>query len=431
MTSNTALSNGKFANSSVGIVEWYTLKRGGILRSLAMNFLAVLFLCGFALASAVPLYTGQDLQISDVDDLMTDLAFAVEKRATFDEVKKQLRDRLDDFIKKVKDAVDEGKGIKGNFLEKMKELREKMKKLGLDMGEKSKSFFDKIGEEGRDVLKRILERLGIHKRDLDEHVDAILQAEGDSDMIADLKAKFKDMVKRIKDAFESGKSIKDALEKLEQIRKKLKEYNIDIGDFGSEFLEQLKDRVKDYWKKLKEKLGAKRSADIDVFGMFEQLKELIKEKFNPEKLKELIEKYFGKGSEVAEQLINLLKEKGEKRKQRILDWLDRVLGDKEQRSNSEVYEKIRDYFKDLKIELRERFTRFGEWVKDKYETGLEKSKDKFENVKRIAKEFLHDTKQISKDVAEEALDFFREYKDDLGLIFEDIKEKARQILREN
>ncbi|GFQ98475.1 uncharacterized protein TNCT_286531, partial [Trichonephila clavata] len=265
--------------------------------SFAMKLLAVLIISCFALASAVPLYDSQDLQTSDFDDFMTDLAFEIEERATFDEVKKQLRDRLDDFIKKVKDAIDQGKAVKGNFLEKMNELREKMKKLGIDLGEKSKTFFDKIGEHGRDVLKKILENLGIHKRDLDEHVDAILLAEGDPDVIADLKAKFKDMVKRLKDAFESGKSIKDALEKLEIIRKKLKEYNIDLGDFGGEFLEQLKDRIKDYWKKLKEKLGAKRSADIDVFGMFEQLKELIKEKFNPEKLKELIEKYFGKGSE--------------------------------------------------------------------------------------------------------------------------------------
>ncbi|GFS32834.1 uncharacterized protein TNIN_26451 [Trichonephila inaurata madagascariensis] len=402
----------------------------GNLHSFTMKLLAVLILSCFALASAVPLYDGQDLQTSDFDDFMTDLAFEVEERATFDEVKNKLKDRLDDFIKKVKDAIDQGKAVKGNFLEKMNELREKMKKLGIDFNEKSKNFFDKIGEQGRDFLKKILENLGIHKRDLDEHVDAILLAEGDPDVIADLKAKFKDMVKRLKDAFESGKSIKDALEKLDIIRKKLKEYNIDLGDFGGEFLEQLKDRVKDYWKKLKEKLGAKRSADIDVFGMFEQLKELIKEKFNPEKLKELIEKYFGKGSEVAEQLISILKEKGEKRKQRILDWLNKVLGEKEQRSVSEVYEKIRDYFKDLNIELRERFSRFGQWVKDKYEKGLEKSKDKLENVKRIAKEFLHDTKNISKDVAEEALGFFREYKDDLGLIFEDVKEKARQILKE-
>ncbi|GBM91270.1 hypothetical protein AVEN_24565-1, partial [Araneus ventricosus] len=43
--------------------------------------------------------------------------------------------------------------------------------------------------------------------------------------------------------------------------------------------------------------------------------------------------------------------------------------------------------------------------------------------------FLEDTRKISRDVAEEALQFFREYRDDLGIIFDDVEVKVKEILR--
>ncbi|GBN57537.1 hypothetical protein AVEN_245124-1, partial [Araneus ventricosus] len=43
--------------------------------------------------------------------------------------------------------------------------------------------------------------------------------------------------------------------------------------------------------------------------------------------------------------------------------------------------------------------------------------------------FLEDTKSISKEVAEEALNFFREYKEDLGKVYDEIKEKVKEIVK--
>ncbi|GBM61379.1 hypothetical protein AVEN_130870-1, partial [Araneus ventricosus] len=45
--------------------------------------------------------------------------------------------------------------------------------------------------------------------------------------------------------------------------------------------------------------------------------------------------------------------------------------------------------------------------------------------------FLEDTRKISRDVAEEALQFFREYKKDLGNIFDDVEVKVKDILRQD
>lgn len=94
---------------------------------------------------------------------------------------------------------------------------------------------------------------------------------------------------------------------------------------------------------------------------------------------------------MAENMINKMKEKGEYHKNRLLEWIDRVLEDKEvveveERSIKDTYEKIKNYFKDLKIEMKEKFAKFGEWAKNKFETGLEKGKDKYDNLKQLAKE---------------------------------------------
>lgn len=91
---------------------------------------------------------------------------------------------------------------------------------------------------------------------------------------------------------------------------------------------------------------------------------------------------------MTEKLLNKLKEKGDKLKGKLLDFIDRILDEREEekRSIKEVYEKIKNYFKDLQIELKEKFIKFGEWAKKKYEEGMEKGKSKLENVKRLAKE---------------------------------------------
>ncbi|GBM54000.1 hypothetical protein AVEN_5106-1 [Araneus ventricosus] len=84
---------------------------------------------------------------------------------------------------------------------------------------------------------------------------------------------------------------------------------------------------------------------------------------------------------------------------------------------------------------------------------MERGKTRAENIKRIAKElhismrditdhieqllnllsfssqFIEDTKVIGKDMAEEAREFFREYKDDLGRLYDEVVEKVRQIVK--
>ncbi|GFR06052.1 uncharacterized protein TNCT_487171 [Trichonephila clavata] len=255
--------------------------------------------------------------------------------------------------------------------------------------------------------------------DFDDLEEFIVNSEGGIGQR--LKELFERIVEKIKKSFDEGKGVRgDLMKKAQDIYDKLKNLGVEISD-----------KIKQIFEDMRNKMGAPTSnADFSKIGdLFRRLKKLIKEKLDPEELKAKVEQLFGKGSEIAEQIINLLKTKGEKGKQRILDFIDKVFPDKEERSISEVYEKLREFFKDLGLDLKQRFTKFGEWVKEQYEKGLEKSKDRLENIKRIAKEFIDDSKVIGKDMAEEALEFFRQYKKELGKLYDNIVDKTREIIK--
>ncbi|GIX67311.1 uncharacterized protein CEXT_424131 [Caerostris extrusa] len=162
----------------------------------------------------------------------------------------------------------------------------------------------------------------------------------------------------------------------------------------------------------------------------------LKKTVDPDLLKEKIEKIFGQGSELLDQLLQTLREKGHKK---MLILIDTLLGDddddeghrRSERGISDYWQKIKDYFKDLQIDLKEKYAKFGEWVKDKLGKGMEHSKDKMQNIKAIAGEFLKHAKGISKEIAAEAGEFFKNYKEDLGNVWDEIKEKINEIRNRN
>ncbi|KAF8795879.1 hypothetical protein HNY73_000330 [Argiope bruennichi] len=313
----------------------------------------------------------------------------------------RLKEAFENVVNKMKEAFESGSGVRGDLMKKAEDIYEKLKNLKVEISDKIRSIFEDLKSKmGRNSVQ--------HGKVFDR-----------------LKEAFENIVNRIKEKFDSGKGVDGGLmKKAEDIFEKLK--NLRGG--------KISEKIKSIFEDLRSKMGRSGPTSLDadisnIFDVFRRLKQLIKEKLDSEKLKEKVEELFGKGSEVAEQIIEMLKTKGEKAKQKILDWIDRILPDKEERSISEVYDKLREFFKDLQLDLKERFTKFGEWVKEQYEKGLEKGKTRAENIKKIAKEFIEDTKVIGKDMAEEALGFFREYKKDLGKLYDNVVEKIGKILK--
>ncbi|CAL1291319.1 unnamed protein product [Larinioides sclopetarius] len=311
----------------------------------------------------------------------------------------RLKEAFEKAVNKMKEAFDSGKGVNGDLMKKADDIYEKLKNLKVE-----------ISDEVRTIFEDLKSKMG--------------RSEQRGPIIDRMKEAFENVVNKIKEAFDNGKGVNgDLMKKAEDIFEKLKNMKVEISD-----------KIKSIFEDLRSKMGRNGPTSQDasisnIFDLFRRLKQLIKEKLDAETLKEKVELLFGRGSEIAEQIINMLRTRGDKAKQKILDWIDRILPDKEERSISDVYNKLKEFFKDLQLDLKERFTRFGEWVKERYEEGLERGKTRAENIKKIAKEFIEDTRVIGKDMAEEALGFFREYKQDLGNLYENVVDKIGQILK--
>ncbi|GIY45505.1 hypothetical protein CEXT_667471 [Caerostris extrusa] len=145
------------------------------LHCITMKFLVILLLTWLAIASANPLYElGESVGLGDFVD---DLSFATDDQTTVQEVKKQLKEHFKEFLQKIKDAIDQGKGIKDDVLDKAKEIRDKLKKIGEELDKKGKELLERILDHGKDYIKKILDRLGVDDKEADHHVHKIMSAE--------------------------------------------------------------------------------------------------------------------------------------------------------------------------------------------------------------------------------------------------------------
>ncbi|QRV92790.1 hypothetical protein RhiJN_20808 [Ceratobasidium sp. AG-Ba] len=73
-------------------------------------------------------------------------------------------------------------------------------------------------------------------------------------------------------------------------------------------------------------LSSQNAADFNLREMFKKLRDQLLAKIDKEKLKAKIEEVFGKESEMADSLLDLINKKGDKFKQKLLELVDRVLG---------------------------------------------------------------------------------------------------------
>lgn len=309
------------------------------------------------------------------------------------------------------------------------------------------SFYDVLDDAAEEIYHDFM--LGMEEApSLKEYLgvddDQLLADENDikTELGKKLRETLDHLLEKIKDAVDHGKTIKEDLQqKLKEIKEKMKDLHIEVGEKARELIERIKEKSKEFLKNLLEKLGLKDKRalfaeeaelallDFNIKDIFQRLKKALLDKIDKEKLKAKIEEFFGKGSKMGDSLLEIINEKGDKYKQKLLDLIDRFLGQKEKRSVSDYWEKIKDYFKDLHIDLKEKYSKFGEWVKNVITKGLDKSKSKIENIREIAREFIDHAKGVSKEVAVEAENFLRPYKDDLGKLYDQVKETVKEIIK--
>lgn len=62
--------------------------------------------------------------------------------------------------------------------------------------------------------------------------------------------------------------------------------------------------------------------------------------------------------------------------------------EEEETSIANIWEKVKIFFNNLQIELKEKYMKFGEWVKNSFKEGLDEGASTVENIKAIAKKVI-------------------------------------------
>ncbi|GFS48736.1 uncharacterized protein TNIN_113911 [Trichonephila inaurata madagascariensis] len=219
-----------------------------------------------------------------------------------------------------------------------------------------------------------------------------LQSDVRDELIKHIEKLFRDALKKIDEAVRNGKTVnKEAYEKLKNLKESLKDLDVTEHE-----IEGFKKQVSLVLQRILEQMGIfdKRSVeedpmesmlgDLSFRDFFLKIKNMILEKMDVSALKKGLAKAIRQASQ---SLCHWLTSKGE---EKLNNFFDRVLEKDEEgeskRAVSDLYEQLKDYFDNLQVDFKEKFAKFGEWVKHLVETGMEKSKNKVENVRNVARE---------------------------------------------
>ncbi|XP_022244151.1 uncharacterized protein LOC106461472 isoform X2 [Limulus polyphemus] len=244
-----------------------------------------------------------------------------------------------------------------------------------------------VGMEKVPSLKQVVGYdLGVNVDEIEEDIK--------TELGKTLKETLDNVLQKIKDSLDHGKEVsKDLLDKAKDIVGQLKDLGIDAGTKALELLNRLKERLRDWVKSLLEKLGiGKRNIldilrelikDLDLRAILIRIRDKIIEKVNIESIVNYIREKLKDKTELVRKLLEIIKNQGI---DALRDLIDRILNIGGQYSIIELWQKIKNFFKDLGIKIQEKFFKFAEWVKSIWSVGLEAAKDKLAKVKIIAQE---------------------------------------------
>ncbi|GFY66531.1 uncharacterized protein TNIN_469281 [Trichonephila inaurata madagascariensis] len=243
-------------------------------------------------------------------------------------------------------------------------LGKKMKLFALLLlvGVASASFHEMLDDASEEFVQSFLEgmenapSLREHFHEFDEQFVDEIEIKVKKEIGARLREVLNKILERVKEGIEQGKVAKEEIfDKIKELREKLKVIKEDLGEKGHELLEKIKDRARDFLRNLLDKLKTNKRAtddqveealaELNIRDMLKKLKEHLKKTIDPELLKEKIEKIFGQGSELLDQLLQTLREKG-KRKMLIL--IDLLLGDDDEDESKRSARGISDYWEKVK-----------------------------------------------------------------------------------
>nr|KAB1093846.1 hypothetical protein F6W77_19300 [Acinetobacter baumannii] len=255
-----------------------------------------------------------------------------------------------------------------------------------------------------------------------------------------LREHLNNFLEKLRNKLEKGKeAAKDIKDKLVEIARILKDLKEDAGDKARELLEKLKqkhkDKLKELYEKLKDYIRKKKEGEDNEINEVAQASipefiEIIKEKISDSetisKIRDYIKNFVTTNPEVQELKEFLLK-------LREVDFRDLIRSifehhHRNSRGIKESWEKVKDWLKNVKDSIREKTKKLQEFLKEKWNIGIEKLKGHLDIVKALAKELIEHSKEIHGELAREALEFFLPYKEDLGSLWKQLYEVIKDRL---
>ena len=231
--------------------------------------------------------------------------------------------------------------------------------------------------------------------------------------------------------------LNDLIEKIAELTQRLKEHNASLGQRVKDVISRLKGKAKQYLKDILSRFGRKTveeafAPEEDVLREKRSLRDLIdihiKEKAAAEKLCRIFLKMVPEVKK--EEVDAYCKEHLEKFMKLINKWFG-PRNSRNKRSVSEVSKAIRDFFRDIKLKYKEKYAEFAEWLRKSYKNALEKAANRHEKLRNIAIEARKKMAEMKKQAVEELLDALRPYRAELGKLYDDLIEAAKQIFKKN
>jgi len=265
-------------------------------------------------------------------------------------------------------------------------------------------------------------------------------------LLAKLKEALDETMKKIRDHINDKETkAKDLLNKAHELAEQLKQLKAKLGDKAKEVINNYKEKISNLFEKIidrirggnreKREVSAELSDEVILDSLLlrpllERVKAKIEEHFSVEALTRYVNQLFGKYSPVAQGLVEALHEYGVKGLLRVIDrLLEKNSSTRQTRAIGAIIQTVRDFFKNLGLNLQDRFADFAEWLSGVWGKGVDHAKDKVGKLREIAKEVINHAKEMHKETIREAIEVLRPFKQELGSMWEDLLTAARDALK--
>jgi len=230
----------------------------------------------------------------------------------------------------------------------------------------------------------------ISLRSIDNEAHTMLVREVQTELGKNLAESLQNVTDKINGAISQGKQVtQDLLDRAAALGEKMKEIGGNVWQGAQDILGHLQNKAKEtvdglmtgldaLWKSLGEIFG-KRSLDT----MFEDLHQ-----------------------EVIAKTVNAVLSK-------------RFLGD--------LWQGVKDTFGQIINGLGSGLNAFGQWVGDLVKQGVDAARPHIDNIKQLAQETVDNLTNATGQVIDQAIEFFRPYREDLGKLWDQLVEAGKNV----